>query len=64
MGNLGATEIILILLAVIFLFGAKKIPEIAKGLGNGIKEFKKATKDAEKEIDTEDASKSGSEKKP
>ena len=62
MGNLGATEIILILLAVVLLFGAKKIPELAKGLGNGIKEFKKATKDVEKEIDTEDSSKSGSEK--
>jgi len=62
MGNLGATEIILILLAVVLLFGAKKIPELAKGLGNGIKEFKKATKDVEKEIDTEEKSKSGSEK--
>lgn len=62
MGNLGATEIILILLAVILLFGAKKIPELAKGLGNGIKEFKKATKEVEKEIDTENTTKSGSEK--
>jgi len=60
MGNLGATEIILILLAVVLLFGAKKIPELAKGLGNGIKEFKKATKDVEKEIDTEESSKPGS----
>jgi sec-independent protein translocase protein TatA len=62
MGNLGATEIILILLAVVLLFGAKKIPELAKGLGNGIKEFKKATKEVDKEIDTEGSSKSGSEK--
>ncbi|NLD91687.1 MAG: twin-arginine translocase TatA/TatE family subunit [Fibrobacter sp.] len=62
MGNLGATEIILILLVVVLLFGAKKIPELAKGLGNGIKEFKKATKDVEKEIDAEESSKSGSQK--
>jgi sec-independent protein translocase protein TatA len=62
MGNLGATEIILILLAVIVLFGAKKIPELAKGLGNGIKEFKKATKEVEKEIDTEEKTKPESEK--
>jgi sec-independent protein translocase protein TatA len=45
MGNLGATEIILILLIVLVFFGAKKIPELAKGLGTGIKEFKNAMKD-------------------
>jgi sec-independent protein translocase protein TatA len=37
-------------LIVILLFGSKKIPDLAKGIGEGIKEFKKATKDAEKEI--------------
>ena len=41
MGNIGATEIILILLVILVFFGAKKIPEIAKGFGKGIKEFKK-----------------------
>ena len=41
--NLGGGEIILILAIVIILFGAKKLPELAKGLGQGIKEFKKAT---------------------
>ena len=41
MGNIGATEILLILSVVLILFGAKKIPEIAKGFGKGIKEFKK-----------------------
>jgi sec-independent protein translocase protein TatA len=45
MGNLGATEIILILLIVLVFFGAKKIPELAKGLGTGIREFKNAVKD-------------------
>jgi sec-independent protein translocase protein TatA len=42
---LGYTEILLILAVVLILFGAKKIPELAKGLGSGIKEFKKATKE-------------------
>ncbi len=44
MGNLGATEIILILLVIILLFGARKIPELMKGIGQGMKEFKKASK--------------------
>jgi sec-independent protein translocase protein TatA len=43
MFNLGGGEIILILAIVLILFGAKKLPELAKGLGQGIKEFKKAT---------------------
>jgi sec-independent protein translocase protein TatA len=40
MGNLGATEILLILLVVVLLFGGRKIPELMKGLGQGMKEFK------------------------
>jgi sec-independent protein translocase protein TatA len=44
MGNFGATEIILILLIVVILFGARKIPELMKGIGQGMKEFKKASK--------------------
>jgi sec-independent protein translocase protein TatA len=43
MGNLGATEILLILLVVVLLFGGKKIPEMMKGIGQGMKEFKKAS---------------------
>lgn len=42
---MGPMEVILIVLVVVLLFGAKKIPEIAKGLGQGIKEFKSSTKD-------------------
>jgi sec-independent protein translocase protein TatA len=42
MGNIGFKEILIILLIVLILFGAKKIPELAKGLGIGVKEFKKA----------------------
>jgi sec-independent protein translocase protein TatA len=44
MGNLGATEIILIILVVVLLFGGRKIPELMKGIGQGMKEFKKASK--------------------
>jgi sec-independent protein translocase protein TatA len=44
MGNFGATEIILILLVVVLLFGGKKIPELMKGIGQGMKEFKKASR--------------------
>lgn len=43
--GLGAQEIIIILVVVLLLFGGKKIPELAKGLGKGIKEFKNATKE-------------------
>jgi sec-independent protein translocase protein TatA len=50
--NLGGGEIILILALVLILFGAKKLPELAKGLGTGIKEFKKATRDVTDEIHT------------
>jgi len=39
-GNMGAPEILLIVFAILLLFGAKKLPEIAKGMGKGIKEFK------------------------
>jgi sec-independent protein translocase protein TatA len=44
MGNLGATEILLILVVVVLLFGGRKIPELMKGIGQGMKEFKKASK--------------------
>jgi sec-independent protein translocase protein TatA len=44
MGKIGVTEIILILLVLVLLFGGKKIPELFKGIGQGMKEFKKASK--------------------
>jgi sec-independent protein translocase protein TatA len=49
-GNLGAGEIILIVLVILLLFGAKKIPELARGIGKGMGEFKKGLKDVEDEI--------------
>ena len=48
--GLGGWEVILILAVVLVLFGAKKLPELAKGLGQGIKEFKKATNEVTSEI--------------
>ena len=53
-GNLGAGEIILILLVVLILFGAKKIPELARGIGKGMSEFKKGLRDVQDEIKTTD----------
>jgi sec-independent protein translocase protein TatA len=49
MGFVGGQELLLIFLIVVLLFGAKKIPELAKGLGNGIREFRKASSEIEKE---------------
>jgi len=49
-GFFGGWEIVLILVVVLILFGAKKLPELAKGLGMGIKEFKKATREVTDEI--------------
>ena len=51
MGSLGMTEILLILGIAVLLFGGKKIPELAKGLGEGIKNFKTALKEDKEEKD-------------
>ena len=50
LGGLGGTELIVILVAVLILFGSRKIPEFARGLGLGIKEFKKASREVTDEI--------------
>ena len=50
LGAMGPWQVVLIIAAILLLFGGRKIPELMKGLGGGIKEFKKATK----EDDTED----------
>lgn len=56
MGMLGGKEWILIVLVVLLLFGGKKIPELMKGLGSGLNEFKKATKDENKSEATDSTS--------
>jgi len=50
-GGLGGWEILLILLVLLIFFGAKKIPELARGLGKGIREFKDATREIKEEIE-------------
>ena len=51
MGAIGMQEMILIFLVVLLLFGSKRLPELARGLGKGIREFKKATRDLRDELD-------------
>ncbi|HYW96805.1 MAG TPA: twin-arginine translocase TatA/TatE family subunit [Bacteroidales bacterium] len=48
LGMFGPTEIIIIVLIVVLLFGGRKIPELMRGIGQGMKEFKNATKDDQK----------------
>ncbi len=50
MFGVGGWEVVLILAVVLLLFGAKKLPDLAKGLGTGIKEFKKATREVTEEL--------------
>lgn len=50
LGIIGGSEIIVILLIVLVLFGGKKIPELMKGLGKGVKEYKKAMNGVEEEV--------------
>jgi len=52
--GLGTGEIILIVLAILLLFGAKRIPELMKSMGKGVKNFKEGMKDVEKEINAPD----------
>ncbi len=60
-GNLGTGEILLILLVVLIFFGAKKIPELAQGLGKGIREFRKAARDVQDEMEKGNSTPSSSE---
>jgi sec-independent protein translocase protein TatA len=53
MGNLGTTEILLIALVFVVFFGAKKIPELAQGLGKGIREFRKAAREVQDDVDAD-----------
>jgi len=51
MGSLGATEIILIIIAILILFGGRKIPELMRGMGKGIREFNDAKNNVKREIE-------------
>jgi sec-independent protein translocase protein TatA len=50
--NIGGGELLIILLVIIVFFGPKKIPELAQGIGKGIREFKRAVKGVEEDIKT------------
>jgi sec-independent protein translocase protein TatA len=52
-GNLGAGEILLIVVFILIFFGPRKIPEIAQGLGKGIREFRKATREIQDVVEKE-----------
>ena len=53
LGNIGAGEIIIVALVILLLFGGKKIPELMKGLGKGVRSFKEGINDIENEINQE-----------
>lgn len=62
-GTPGPTELIVILILILVLFGAKRIPEIAQGLGKGIREFKKSVREVQDEIESPTPKKINGEKK-
>jgi sec-independent protein translocase protein TatA len=53
MGSIGGPELFLILLIVLIFFGAKRLPDLARGLGQGIREFRKAAKDVQDDVEKE-----------
>ena len=57
LGNFGAGEIIIIALIVLLLFGGKKIPELMRGIGNGVKSFKDGVKGIEEDINKDEPKK-------
>ena len=67
LGGIGAQELILIFLVMLLLFGARKIPEIAQGLGKGMREFRKAMRETQNELtkpETPEKKKEDEAKKP
>jgi sec-independent protein translocase protein TatA len=53
MPTLGTTELIILLVIVLILFGGAKLPQLMRGMGEGMKEFRKATKDDDSEVESE-----------
>ena len=62
-GSIGMTELIIIFTIILLIFGGKKLPELAKGLGKGIREFKKATREVQQEIDLDELEEDTTKKK-
>lgn len=62
-GNIGGWEILIIIFLILIFFGAKKIPDLAQGLGKGIKEFRKAAREIQDDISLEDKESDSKEKK-
>jgi sec-independent protein translocase protein TatA len=56
LGNFGGPDVLIILLIVLILFGAKKLPDLARGLGQSVNEFRKAREDIDREVQGPDAS--------
>lgn len=63
LGFIGPWQIVLIVCVVLLLFGGRKIPELMKGLGQGMKEFKDATKDGKNQVDGDSENNNDKEKK-
>jgi sec-independent protein translocase protein TatA len=59
LGSVGATELIILLTIILLLFGAKRIPELAKGLGTGIREFRKGTSGQDEKDELNEKEKEG-----
>ncbi|OQX96747.1 Sec-independent protein translocase TatA [candidate division KSB1 bacterium 4572_119] len=53
-GSIGPSELIVIMLIILLLFGSKRLPELARGIGKGVRQFKKAMEDVKEEIDIND----------
>lgn len=53
-GSIGTPELLLIMLVVLLLFGSKRLPDLAKGIGKGVRQFKKAMDDVKDELDISD----------
>lgn len=56
-GSIGTPELLVIMLVILLLFGSKRLPELAKGIGKGVRQFKKAMEDVKDEIDISDIEK-------
>jgi sec-independent protein translocase protein TatA len=64
MPHLGMQELLIILALVLLLFGAKKMPELARGLGQGLKEFKQATREAASDLEASASETAGAQAVP